>query len=247
MSLEVLLLSGVVALACVVAFLVLRGRRVRTPEAVDEAKRARDAVDTVIGWPPEVTRLMTGGERAAYEVLVKALPECMVFAQVPLARFVKVPRRHSYAEWLTRAGHLCADFVICDRASLVIGAVLFRSVNDSERSGRRQARLTRVLKAGGVKVFVWREEALPSAQLARDQITQRTGVPSTETPPIEVTEPKPLQDRAHGRIPVPEVVAEVDDHSPRLEPPSSTWFDDLDSGRVPLDPTRRPQGPTGVR
>jgi len=40
---------------------------------------------------------------------------------------------------------------------------------------------------------------------------------------------------------LPEVVA-LDDHSPRQEPPPSTWFDDLDSGRVPLDPAKRQQG-----
>ena len=67
---------------------------------------------------------MTAGERGAHEVLLKALPECVMFAQVPLARFIKVPRRHSYAEWLTRVGHLCADLVICDRSTLVIGGVL---------------------------------------------------------------------------------------------------------------------------
>jgi hypothetical protein len=40
------------------------------------------------------------------------------------------------------------------------------------------------------------------------------------------------------------VVAEVNDE-PRREPPPSTWFDDLDSGRVPLDPAaRRAQQPT---
>jgi len=247
MSLEILLTVGIAALLGVVAWLALRGRKAAEP-AGEAGKRGRDNIDTVAGWPPEVTRLLTSGERSARETLAKALPECFVFAQVPLARFIKVPRRNSYGEWLTRVGHLSADLLVCDRASLVIAAVLLQTMRDSERSARRRARMTRVLKAAGVKVFVWREEAIPSPEAARDQIIQRTGVPST-TAPVEAGEPEPLRPTrgVPQAIPVPEVlVADAGNDSPRLEPPSSTWFDDLDSGRVPLEPPRRtPQSPGG--
>jgi hypothetical protein len=240
MSFEILLIIGVVALAGVVAFLLFRGRKQRAVDDLAERNRSADELDTVASWPPEATRLLTSGERAAREVLVKALPECLIFAQVPLARFIKVPRRQSYAEWLTRVGHLCADFVICDRASLVLGAVFLQSMHGSERAERRRARMGRVLKAAGIKVFQWREEALPSAEFARDQIIQRTGAPST-APVVEIIPPQPMRGPgAGGKIPVPEVmVTESVDDGPRREPPSSTWFDDLDSGRVPLDPPRR--------
>jgi hypothetical protein len=248
LSLEILLLAGVVLLLGVVAWLVLRGRAKRAdPEAAaGKASRGGEEIDTVAAWPPQVTRLLTGGERSGHEVLAKALPECFIFAQVPLARFIKVPRRHSYAEWLTRVGHLCADLVICDRATLVIGVVMLQSMRDSERAERRRARMGRVLKAAGVKVFVWREEALPSAETARDQIIQRTGVPNTG-PVLEIAQPKPVRP-AHmvpGEIPVPEVLHDEVDDGPRREPPSSTWFDDLDSGRMPFDPTRKQQGEGG--
>lgn len=247
MSLDVLLLAGVAVLVALVVYLVAKGRRQRVePEDSGSGRRSRDDVDTVAAWPPEVTRLLTGGERSANEVLVKALPECLIFAQVPLARFIKVPRRHSYAEWLTRVGHLCADFVICDRASLVIGAVMLQTMRDSERAGRRRARMARVLKAAGVKVFTWREEALPNAETAREQIIQRTGVPST-APGSDTTSlrgQRPAVVGANG-IPLPEVVTVVTDDGPRHEPPPSTWFDDLDSGRVPLDQEQRKQGTQG--
>jgi hypothetical protein len=244
MSLETLLVAAIGLLVGVVAYLFLRTRRNAVDLAAAESnRRGREEVDTVAAWPPEVTRLLTSGERSAHEVLLKALPECFIFAQVPLSRFIKVPRRHSYAEWLARAGYLCADLLICDRASLVIGAVLLQTTRESERGERRRARMTRVLKAAGVKVFVWREASLPSAELAREQIIQRTGVPNT-VPVVEVTSPRPMRPPAVGRggIPVPEVVAELVDDGTRLEPPPTTWFDDLDSGRVPLDPERRPQG-----
>jgi hypothetical protein len=45
-------------------------------EPLGNSKRGRvvEDVDTVAAWPPEVTRLLTGGERSAHEVLLKALP-----------------------------------------------------------------------------------------------------------------------------------------------------------------------------
>ena len=58
LSLELLLLIGVLLLGAVVVLLVQRNRTVAVadPEA---GKRGRgvDDIDTVIAWPPEVTRL----------------------------------------------------------------------------------------------------------------------------------------------------------------------------------------------
>lgn len=232
-----LLLGAVVVIAITV---VLRLRAQRAEESEESiAERAGEFLDTVAAWPPEVTRLLTGGERAAHETLVKALPECQIFSQVPLARFVKVPRRHSYAEWLTRVGHLSVDFLICDRATLVIGAVSLQAAQESERAARRRARMTRVLKAAGIKVFVWREVAIPSPEKARDQIVQRTGAPAAAATPEADTAPQPSAPRA-AKIPVADVTIVELDALQRQDPPSSTWFDDLDSGATPLDSERQP-------
>ena len=242
MSIELLLLILVLPVVAVGGYLLFQ--RGRKPGAGDsEAKRSRDDLDTLAAWPPEVTRLLTSSERAAHEVLVKALPECMIFAQVPLARFIRVPRRNSYADWLIRVGNLNPDFLICDRASLVIGAVSLQTAQGSERAERRRARLARVLKAAGVKVFVWREHAIPTPEAAREQIVQRTGVPDASPPPVTIDSPRALHttDPGNGRIPVPEVLVEVPDDGARREPPPTTWFDDLDSGPTPLDPARKPR------
>jgi hypothetical protein len=246
MTLETMLLIAGLLLGVVVLLLV-RARQAPVTDVVASSRRGNNEdIDTVLAWPPEVTRLLTGGERSAREVLLKALPECVMFAQVPLARFIKVPRRHSYAEWLTRVGHLCADLVICDRSTLVIGVVLLTSTRSSERADRRRSRMTRVLKAAGVKVFLWREESLPSPELARDQITQRIGdIEEVGARKPEISEPRSPVRPAPGSIPVPEVLNIPFDDEPRQEPPPSTWFDDLDSGRVPLEterPKPRPQG-----
>ena len=52
-------------------------------------------------------------ERRAYDLLRKALPGYLVLAQVPLARFMRVPTRHSYAEWMQRVGSLSAPTCWC--------------------------------------------------------------------------------------------------------------------------------------
>lgn len=242
MATDLLLILAVVAVVVAgVGFALTRkGRSAKGGEA--QAKRERDNLDTVASWPPEVTRLLTAGERGAHETLVKALPECMIFAQVPLSRFIRVPRRHSYAEWLARVGSLSADFLICDRASLVIGAVSLQSMQESDGAARRRARMARVMKAAGIKVFVWREQAIPTAQAARDQITQRIGVPDGKAAPADLSVSQAERtSRIGGKLPVPEVVAEATEDQPRRDPPPTTWFDDLDSSPTPLGPAgKRP-------
>lgn len=243
MSFEIWLLIGVGIVAATAA-VALRWRSRQAVADEPAAPRKLEVLDTIAAWPPEVTRLLTRGERAAYDVLIKALPECLIFSQVPLTRFVKVPRRNSYAEWLTRVGHLSTDFLICDRASLVIGAVALQGAQESEGAARRRARMTRVLKAAGIKVFIWREVAIPTPEKAREQIVQRTGVPSTTPTPEADTAPpsqQPTATRA-AKIPIPDVLIEEHDPSRRHEPPSSTWFDDMDSGPAPLDAKHRQRG-----
>jgi hypothetical protein len=91
-------------------------------------------------------------------------------------------------------------------------------------------------------VFLWREESLPSPDFARDQITQRIGdIEEAGARRPEIVEPKVPSRPTPGSIPVPEVLNVPFDDEPRREPPPSTWFDDLDSGRVPLESEQRQQ------
>ena len=83
-----------------------------------------DRVDTVAGWPPQPTRLLSSSERVAFSTLVRALPEYIVLAQVPLSRFLSVPKRNSYADWLRRVGYQCVDFAVCDMNAQVVAVRL---------------------------------------------------------------------------------------------------------------------------
>src|SRR5580765_1337611 len=112
------------ALALLIGWLWLRQRGA---EASAEATAPSERIDTLIGWPPQATRVLTARERVAFGTLVRALPEYMVLAQVPMARFLSVPKRHSYADWLRRVGYQCIDFAVCDMAAQVVAVVELQS------------------------------------------------------------------------------------------------------------------------
>jgi Protein of unknown function (DUF2726) len=235
-------------LAAVAVIALVWWMRGRGTTVVDSGRTAED-LDTLAAWEPQATRILTSHERLALGVLMRALPEYMILAQVPLARFLKVPTRHSYQEWLHRVGQLCADLVICDSASQVLAVVEVRSPADktSERARKRQARMRRVLRAAGIPLHVWIENALPSAEEARNTIFPPKSAPVST---IAAPEARPaaasvvpastarMREPEHGveqPEPTPEEAVEV------REPPASTWFDNLDSGPVPLrTPDKKP-------
>jgi hypothetical protein len=134
-----------------------------------------DSPDTVAGWPPEAARVMTIDERQALDLLKRAIPGSLVLAQVPLSRFVRVPTRRSYGEWLSRVGALSADLLLCDSGSRPLAVIDIRATNETERSRRRHERLGRVLRAAGVHVIVWREGQLPSAAEVRTTLMPLLG------------------------------------------------------------------------
>jgi hypothetical protein len=200
-----------------------------------------DRLDTVAGWPPQGTRILTSQERIAYGILTRALPGYMVLAKVPVSRFIKVPTRNSYTEWLRRLGNQCTDLVVCDMSSAMVAAVVVQAPagQTSERSRKRLNRMAKVLKAADIPLHVWTEHALPSVDAARETILPGKALPSaslTTSPPA--VQPSPVFERVTvpggfddaGRDSSQDEVIEV------AEPPPSTWFDEFNSGPTPLQP-----------
>ncbi len=218
-----------VLVAAVLLLLTLVLLRMRMRRGPRRGQAARDALDTVAAWPPDSARVLSVHERQAYELLRRALPNMLVLAQVPLSRFLRVPTRHSYVDWLQRVGSLSADLLVCDAGSRVLAVIDIRSPNETERSRRRHERLGRVLKAAGVRVYTWREGAMPSIAEIRNGIAADLAPPEPVRP--SASKPMPL-------IPVPEieeVLAEGDlAQYDGLEPVPSGFYDDLDSVRGQL-------------
>ena len=267
----VLLVGGVGAVGVAAAWRFGRARlaahqvtRPASPQAGDQRPRkpgrpaAYDNLDTVMDWEPGSTRLLTHAEREAYHLLRKALPDHMILAQVPVARFIKVPTRNSYAEWLRRVGSLCVDLVVCDMASHVLAVVEIRqpSAQETDRTRRRHTRMDKVLRASHIPVHVWLEESLPDLMTVRESILgpeaaqadAASSMPSAESSRARRNaeaaavvasmrtgghmEGMSVQDRGLDfnldDLDESEQAGEGRHAASHRDPPPSTWFDDLE-------------------
>ena len=247
-TLQIALVAVVVVL--LLAWLWLRGRG---GAGVMRAQKVADRIDTVIGWPPQATRVLSSAERVAFVTLARALPEYMILAQVPLARFITVPKRNSYADWLRRVGYQCVDFVVCDMAAQVVAVVELLPPQLGDRGHKRLTRITRTLQAAQLPLHVWRENALPSADAAREVLLSRLAPPTPSKPANSAAAAVltsgtaaaagtatgaaaavPAADRRRSPFEDTDRDSTQDERIELLEPPPSTWFDDLDSDPVPL-------------
>ncbi len=152
------------ALGLLVWLLLVRARR---------RKKAASASATVLGQPM-TTRPLNAGERAAYRILVEALPRgYLLLSQVALARFIKVSERTSYRAWYDRVGHRCVDFLICNGEGELVAVVeLDEQVNRGTRYQQFVQRKARVLDHAGVPVLQWASNDLPSVEQAREALEQ---------------------------------------------------------------------------
>lgn len=246
--------------------------RSKTGQAASRAGRAArrpanmppEALDTLMDWEPLGTRVLTTAERDAYHVLRKALPDHMILAQVPVARFIKVPTKNPYSEWLRRVGSLCADLVVCDMSSQVIAVVEVRQPlsKENERAQRRHARMDRVLQAASIPVHVWLETALPGPVVAREAVlgaamnnpgrsgyddsnvarrdAEAAAVVASMQSPIGTMKGLSVDEASQVDVDFEQWADEDEGERARKDPPPSTWFDDLDTGPAPLDAAAAP-------
>jgi hypothetical protein len=228
-TLQIALVGLVVVL--LLAWLWLR----RRGSEAESTKKAADRIDTLIGWPPQATRVLSKPELSTLATLVQALPEYIVLAQVPLSRFINVPKRNSYADWLRRVGYQCVDFLICDMSAQVVAVVELQPLQVSERSRKRHERIARTLKAAQIPFHTWRETGLPSIPVAREALLPRLAATPT-TIPAKPASAAPAAPAAAAGNPFEDTDRDStnDETIELLEPPPSTWFDDLDSDAVPL-------------
>jgi hypothetical protein len=218
--------SAAALAAALILLLTIVAMRRRPTRSGTRSKR-QEALDTIASWQPEVSRVLTAPERKAFETMRKALPTHMVLAQVPLSRFLRVPTRNSYSQWLSRVGSLNADIVVCDAASQVIAVVDIRPAQQSDRGRQRHERMSRVLRAAGIHVLTWQESHLPGLSEVRAQLApllsdaQGKGMPgfagTGSMPLIPVAE-------------MEEILAQGDAlaQDASMEPVPSTLFDEFD-------------------
>jgi hypothetical protein len=217
----------------------------RTRSGGGTAADNQDRLDTLTAWPPKVTRILTSQERLAHNTLLRAFPDHLILAQVPLSRFLRVPTRYSHAEWLRRVGQLCADLVVCDTATQPLAVIIVEPPGGapSERARVRHDRMLRVLKSAEVRCFVWVENAFPSVEIARASVLEMRTEPAPGGAPA--TQPAAVAAEAGGAQASAVVGAPgaFDDTTRDSTHPSTsldegepppTWYDDINSGPTPL-------------
>lgn len=219
--------------ACLLLMLLAAQRRQRA-RTLARRSAHKEAIDTVIGWRPEATRVLASHDLAAMRTLVEAMPGHLVLSQVPLARFLRVPTRHSYAEWLARVGNVNADLLLCDAESRVLAVVDVRASQESERSRRRHERMARVLREAAIPVLVWRQDQLPTPTQACAQLHALTG--TRRSRPASHRAAAAPSSGAMPLMPLPEVtelLAEGDAQAAAAElsePVPSGFYDELEIG-----------------
>jgi Protein of unknown function (DUF2726) len=209
-------------------------RQQPAPAAPRARQRVAEARDTVADWPPTATRVLNDAERKAFELLRQALPDHLVLAQVSLSRFIRVPTRNSYGDWLGRVGQLSADLVVCDPSSQVVAVVEVRTGDGSAGSTRRHQRMTRVLKAAGVHVSVWNAGQLPPPQAVRaalfpEEAARLAADQAARHAAAEAARLTGAAPRAPGLPALPD--------TPN-DPPPTTWYGELEGPRLPAGDAR---------
>jgi hypothetical protein len=140
-------------------------------------KPGRDRAD----WPFYSKRPLSKPEQVLYHRLVKALPECIVLAQVQLSRFLGISKGRNFAEWNNRINRLSIDFLVCLKDSTVVAAI---ELDDSshDRLDRKEAdlRKERAITSAGIPLLRWSVKDLPGELAIQAAIRERTASPGRE-------------------------------------------------------------------
>jgi hypothetical protein len=163
--------SNIVLVACLLSLFVMV--RVRRGQLGRHRGSSAERLDTVLAWPPTRATALNDDQRQAYRLLRSALPDDLILAHIPVARFIRVPTRQSQGVWLKKAGRLSVDLLLCDANGLAIAAIEVRALEEPARAGDRRARIQRVLQAAGIPVHVWTAGRLPDVDEIRTQLGPR--------------------------------------------------------------------------
>lgn len=120
-------------------------------------------------------RPLTPVEVVLFNHLRRALPDCMILAQVQLSRFLDVESGENKLAWLNRVNRMSVDFLICDEKSNII-AVIELDDKLHRRADRRKAneKKNRAILSAGLHLIRWPVGKVPS--IASIRATVLSGV-----------------------------------------------------------------------
>lgn len=126
------------------------------PEKAQPAASVSGARERFLGPPATL----------AYYLLKAGLPDCEIFANVPLSAVVGAPGSGLEREQLLRRlSQYLLDFVVCDKSMRIVAAVEMDTAGGADAAGARQFKAD-CLKQAGVRLV----RLDPAARPRRDQI-----------------------------------------------------------------------------
>lgn len=143
-------------------------------------------------WPFYPRRPLSAPEQVLYFRLVKALPECIVLAQVQVSRVLGVKKGENFHQWNNRINRLSYDFVVCSKDSTVIAAIeLDDKSHESASRVEVDQRKDRATRDAGVRLIRWHVKSLPDDA----QIRKLVGLQPVSALP-EILAVRPAAERA---------------------------------------------------
>lgn len=123
-------------------------------------------------WPFYPRKPLSEPEQILYHSLVKALPECIVLAQVQLSRVLGVKKGSNFTAWNNRINQKSLDFVVCLKDSTVVAVVELDDATH-ERASRQtaDANKNKALASAGVNIVRWNVKELPDEDAIRAAFT----------------------------------------------------------------------------
>lgn len=104
-----------------------------------------------------------------YRLLVQALPDHVILAEVAFSQMIKVSGgtdREDFRKSLT-ARQKVADFVVCDKSFSVVAVI---ELDDSTHSAAKDAKRDEIIREAGSKTIRWHVSRLPRADDIRRQV-----------------------------------------------------------------------------
>ena len=143
----ILLLGVFVAVMLVFAFLKIK---------------AQNGVSTEV-WPFYAKKPLSHPEQVLYFLLVQALPDHIILAQVQLSRLLGVKKGSNYQAWSNRINRMSVDYVVCNKDSSIV-AVIELDDATHERKDRQtaDAKKDKALAAAAVRIVRWQVKAIPN-------------------------------------------------------------------------------------
>lgn len=119
-------------------------------------------------WPFLARSLLTDSEKIFHATLKDALPEYVIYVQVPLSQMLRVERGHDEHAWNNRINRMSVDFVVSDEFTRIIAAIeLDDPSHDNPKRQADDAKKDKALQSAGIRVLRWRVECMPDRELVR--------------------------------------------------------------------------------